>query len=417
MTYNLDYQFHKKQLEFLKKIEKTDKNNHIFLGGWGSGKSAVGSRWIISKALEKPESEWLILAPSHSSGKQGTYSNLFEALPGEKISLKASEDRYGLENSPIVQSFNKGDWEWSFKNGSLIVFGNSQNSGKYGSTEYDGIWADETVHYKVEKESFKDFLDMLKSRLRKKDGENQLVMTSSTEKLNHWYDFVEKSEQHGYDFTLTKAEIDDNDFLDEEVIREQKKTLPDRKISADFIVPEDLVFNIENINYTFTLPSCDYEKIYSTDYGYVDYDVVLDIYYNLENEAYYVLDEYYENETDTEELYNFLRKKEKGTVYTEHNPEKKSKLKEKTNHKVKNADKNIDVGIESVQEEIKKENLYIDEKCQNLIEELQDYKYNDIGSSSAKDHAIDALRYAIHSHKQNQKKGWDEIEYTFGIDK
>jgi phage terminase large subunit len=92
-------------------------------------------------------------------------------------------------------------------------------------------------------------------------------------------------------------------------------------------------------------------------------------------------------------------------------------------------DANNDVysGIEKMTDEMGKGNLYVLKDCKNLIREIQSYvwdakksKQGDDSPLKKGDHAVDALRYAIATHKvavydpyaiTKQQKDWMQNKY------
>jgi phage terminase large subunit len=93
-------------------------------------------------------------------------------------------------------------------------------------------------------------------------------------------------------------------------------------------------------------------------------------------------------------------------------------------------DANNDVynGIETMTNEMAKGNLYVLSECKNTIREIQNYVWDSKKSKQGDDepvkkgdHAVDALRYAIASHKvavydpyaqTMQQKEWQQNKYA-----
>lgn len=68
-----------------------------------------------------------------------------------------------------------------------------------------------------------------------------------------------------------------------------------------------------------------------------------------------------------------------------------------------NADKNIDLGIESVSALLEYEELLVvKEEVKLFKKEIGAYQWNERSTKplDADNHTLDALRYAIHTHKQ-----------------
>ena len=89
------------------------------------------------------------------------------------------------------------------------------------------------------------------------------------------------------------------------------------------------------------------------------------------------------------------------------------------------ADNDVENGIQTMTSEMSKGNLYIIESCKNLIREIEGYVWDNKKAERGwdepvkkNDHAVDALRYAIHTHKiptyKPYKEGHDPEQYRQG---
>jgi len=149
------------------------------------------------------------------------------------------------------------------------------------------------------------------------------------------------------------------------------------------------------------------------DWGYVNPTTMLAI--GIKDGTFYVVDEIYEtrlSEEDILERAKELRSKYPlSTGYADHAPGKISILNDNGFDIIK-AKKNVAEGIASVAAKIKvkkngKSSLLVHPRCENLIQELDSYRYADTARTNTKeeplkinDHAVDALRYAIYSREK-----------------
>lgn len=400
------------QSEAWEHLENGEENITVFQAGYRSGKSILGAKYIIEQAIKNPGGTFLVLAVSYSEGNDSTFKILKQELPGKNT--QGETDYHGPEQSPVVADYNKTKRKITLHTGSEIILGSADKYSRYAGSEFNAIWMDEVAHYEC---NLYKLLKMTSTRLTSSKGPNNILMTSTGEGLNQYHDFITNDESHSYNFGFIKAKTENNPFLDEQIIetlKRQHSHHAEQALHGGFISAENLVYDIHEVDEVKNRPDLngDYINIYGVDYGWEDYDAALQIYYYPNSGTYYVHNEYYENQTMTERLYDWLSSKETGKVYTEWDPEKKRKLSKKSNHKTINADKNIMEGVNEVQLQINKGNLIINtSNCTNLYKEMSNYQHQDKGSASADDHALDALRYAIYSHAEKGKWGED----SFGV--
>jgi PBSX family phage terminase large subunit len=134
------------------------------------------------------------------------------------------------------------------------------------------------------------------------------------------------------------------------------------------------------------------------------------------DDEYYVIDEFYKERMQTEDLAHFFLKWEEilgEKIYVlfcdSAEPDRIITL-QAMGLKAKGCDKEQAAGINSVQTALRHERLYINEKCENVDNEFQTYRYPDKDEDPTKykqdkpldedDHAMDALRYAIHNYEK-----------------
>lgn len=146
-------------------------------------------------------------------------------------------------------------------------------------------------------------------------------------------------------------------------------------------------------------------RIYGYDAGWNDPRVLLEIG-RTEYDQYVVIDEYHESESHVEDTVAWLKQNDKpeGTIYSEHNPGDIDKF-NTTRWPAEQADKALDGGIDEVRKHFEDDHtgepgLLISDRCEHLINELQGYKEEHVGTSQAVDHCSDGLRYCLYTHKQ-----------------
>lgn len=410
------------QLRVFDALESGDNDLVVFRTGYGGGKTLLGSDWILQTGLEIPDGHSLVLAPDRTKGGPATYKGFFERLPGENT---VPDDADGdPENSPIVAGYHGTKHRVTLINGHIIQLGGADIWSRFAGTEFNAIWCDEVAHYGTT--SLYDLHEMLVSRQRTDEGPNVTLWTSTGNGFNPFYDITERQVDekdnplHWADrMNVIVGSSLDNPFLNEKGKMRasfEGTAREDQALHGGFAAAEGLVYD----GFSRQTHVCERSEIniqhewrlYGYDYGHSDPRVLLEIG-KTPADQYVVLDEYYESGQPVEKLVGkwddgkrirdgWIQRNDKlaGEVYCDHEPEHIQKF-ELAGFDAHAATKDIDEGIDEVRSvlEIDEANgipgLLIVDDCVNIINELQSYKEEDIGTKRATDHACDSLRYAI----------------------
>ncbi|QHS17915.1 hypothetical protein GWK26_12575 [haloarchaeon 3A1-DGR] len=412
-TLDLDWGFWDAQLDAIAALESGQYDVVNFRGGYGSGKTILGSRWIMEKATEVSGSDNLIIAPDSQKGGPTTYKVFFEELPGEDTVPDEGGDP---ENSPFVAEYNRNERRITWFNGSVVRLGSADVWNRYAGGEFNAIWCDEVAHY--EHTDIFDLNRMLLSRQRTRDGPNVTLWTSTGNGYNQYHDFVELQETPDGDDLPTRlinvvADSRNNPFLSEKekLVRQFEGTAKeDQGLAGGFAAAEGLVYS-EFSRPTHVRSRCDVDvrddwRLYGYDYGFKDPRVLLEIG-KTPADQYVVLDSYYERQQPVEHLVDpddgsgwvIREEKPTGELYSDHEPEHIQKFRD-AGFEAYAATKDISEGIDEVRSVLDTDvddrpGLLVLEDCTDLIKEFQSYKEEDVGTSRADDHALDALRYAL----------------------
>jgi hypothetical protein len=163
-------------------------------------------------------------------------------------------------------------------------------------------------------------------------------------------------------------------------------------------------------------------RLYGYDYGHTDPRVLLEIG-KTPADQYVVLDEYYQTQQPVEKLTGtwdgrtlvregWVQAHEKipDSVFCDHDPEHIEKF-ARAGFDPEAATKDLSEGIDEVRSVLKIDEangipgLLVVDDCVNLIKEFQSYMTDDVGTSRARDHALDALRYAIMGDRYAEDTG------------
>lgn len=431
---SLEWGFWDAQLRALDALYSGDYDVVVFRGGYGSGKSVLGSRWITEVALATPGSDNLVMAQDTAKGGPTTYKVFFEQLPGANTVPDEGGDP---ANSPLVEDYHRRDRRLTLFNGAIIRLGSADRWNRYAGGEFNAIWCDEVAHY--ETTDLYKLNRMLISRQRTEQGPNVTLWTSTGNGYNQFYDFVEVQETPDGDplptrITNVVADSRNNPFLNE--VEKLKRQFEDTAVEAQglaggFAADEGRVYQ------RFSRPRhvrprseiapdlVEGWRIYGYDAGWDDPRVVVEIG-KTHHDQLAVLDHYYEEGAPIEAVVDpdgvrpdepWLAGKPDGTVYSEHEPEHIRKFRRAGWEAVK-AEKSLDEGIPHVRgrldvDQEDRPGLLVADECSALIKEFLSYKEDHVGTTKAEDHALDALRYALFTH--SQRAGGSEDTEGSGI--
>lgn len=412
---DIEYSYYEDQ-----KAVKNDflSGNHDIVhmrAGYSAGKSVTGARAIIEGVL-KYGGRWLIMGITYQDAKQATFKAFKENLPG-------SNTYQNPENSPIVKDYNANNKEMTFINDGFVNFASSENYENKAGGEYNGIWLDEVAHYN--NANIYHLLEVINTRLR--IGEPySILMTTTGNGYNDYYDFVdlglnEEGEDHSWNIKQhRRIDTRSNKFLPDKVkkdlVRRNKENL-EQAIKGGILPSSGTVFNkfdkdMNVVDYSEVKDELvDGFHVYGYDYGFKDPAVVVHIRKTARNRLV-VVDNYYETESEIEDIINYLNSKPAGVVYCDHAPEDRVKINRKTDMKALNADK---IGKE--QSKKKLNNRFTESNgviglqiCESRAKDT----WKEFGSitedqSDPDDHAIDATRYVISSLNQHEIERYSEV--------
>lgn len=218
-----------KQKVFLFQAEENPEARFIwYCGGFGSGKSFIGSQAVIRLAMRAPGGRTLIARQTLVDLKATTMKTFFEVL-----------DRR------LIAKWNKSENLLTLINGHEIYFWGLDDIEKLKSLEIGTFWIDEV------NEVAENTFNVLKGRLRHKKHPKRLgLLTSNSEGKNWTYkQFVLgkgiRTEKDLHQYKLIKAPSDENTNLPEdymEILNSYTGDLYDRYVKASFNVFEGQIF-------------------------------------------------------------------------------------------------------------------------------------------------------------------------------
>lgn len=403
---NLDWKFWNPQIEALKAVETGEYDIVNFQGGYRSGKSVTGARFIIKEALENPGSRNVAMGVSFQEAKQTTFTVLFEQLPGENL------DPYTKGGDPtdslIVSDFNKQDGTLVIslpgREPSSISLGSADKASRYEGGSFNAVWMDEAGLYKDKLYGImQTFLERARIQLWTTTGKTGALRQIIEERVDRNGELIENPVR------TVKASTLENPFLPEERKQRLKRTYGGTKnaemaLRGGFGSIDGLVYQGFNraehvVKKDDIQLDSDWGRVYGYDAGWNDPRVVLEVAKTHSGQLV-VVDEFYRSGSYVSDAIEWLQDKRKGRIFSEHEPQDIRKFRMKLGWTVLKANKDLDAGIPTVRQRLEKDDsgrpgLLVLESCENTVHEFNNYQEEDVGSTSAKDHALDSLRYIV----------------------
>lgn len=415
-----NYLLSPKQLEFI--VNSTCKWN-IAHGSVSSGKT-MGSTFAFMNAVDScPDSQlWMI---GHTSST--IYDNVVRLI------LEPKGD--GADPLAIFRPFctwAKGDRKLLYKNKVISTVG-AKDSGAIGAIQgktFSKVLCDEMTLYPD------SIIDMIDTRLRNPHSQGFGTMNPSypTHKIKGWIDEADKGNPDYYQLHFM---LEDNPYLDQAYKDRIKNSLSGvfyrRNYLGEWCLAEGSIFDFfDRSIYVLARPprAADY-WIVGVDYGTSNAFAAVLIgvncgKYTQEPPLMWVEKEYYWDSKKTQrqktsaefadDIKDFMEPYSVKSVYIDPSAAHfRLDLQRRGIHPV-NADNDVNNGIIKVTSEMKAGKLFICSECTNLIREIEGYvwhpKCKEKGEDEPlkqNDHAVDALRYAINTHRPAR---FDQEEYN-----
>jgi hypothetical protein len=430
----ISYDAWQAQRDTLSALTSGERDIVAFLAGYGSGKSVFGARWLIGEALAHPGSPFLAMGVDFTKARDATFRVLFEQLPGERTGIVTSTYN-GPEQSPIVTHYDRQHHRLTFTNDTVIKLGSADKWSRHAGDEYGGVWLDEPSHYG---EDLHDLLEMIGSRLRGVAGPKVQLWTLTGNGYNAAWEILEQREDAngdplGLDIEQVRASTLNNPYLadaDKERFERQYADTDreEQALHGGFAAATGLVYAgfsrdshvIPGGEADELTDTGDTWRVYGYDAGWNDPRVILEVGQSAYGQLV-VLDEFYRSGSHAEDAIAWLEHegKPRGTVYCEHEPADIRKFGNAGWEAIR-AEKSIDAGISEVRKRFGSDDdgrpgLLIAARCENLIRELLGYKEDHVGSTSAEDHACDALRYLVMGVEHTGTGGeWSGSDVSLG---
>ena len=386
---NFDWELSKPQFDFLTDPAKFK----AFLSARGAGKTAVGCMHVVQQAILYPNSRGFIVAPSFPLVDDVILPELDNWLPRE-----------------LIDKDNRFKHNLYLANGCIIRFRSADNARhieRLRGPSFAWFWIDEcTLTPQI-------LWDVLLGGLRQSDVKLQAWVTG-TPKPNSWVKklFIDELTKIDNSFVLTDVSIESNRYVPASTISSLRNQYTGRfaaqELDGKFIEFEGLIYpDFSHLHVLASdsqfLKSPFQRMIYAIDWGFRNPCCLLAIGFKDNHPV--VIQEFYRTHVIDDKLIDIAKSWRDqfgpGPIYCDPSqPDSiaKFRIAGLDAHAAKNP---VVPGIKTVTSFLisQDKQLYVSPFCQNLINEFYSYCYSENSDMPIKvnDHAVDTLRYALHS--------------------
>lgn len=241
------------------------------------------------------------------------------------------------------------------------------------------------------------------------DTKGDVLFISTPKGFNSFYDLygLEAQDKDYKSFHFTSY---DNPHIPAEEIDKARTELTEDRFAqeylADFRKTEGLVykeFDRQQHIFTGTGPTHRNRILVGIDWGFTNPAAVLDIVEDSDR-SYWVMSEWYKAGKTTEEIVEVAASYAGNCYYPDPAEPDRIEILKRKRLNVMEVNKDVAAGISSVRNLLKQGKLHIHSSCVNLINEFETYSYQEKKADKnapeepvkENDHALDALRYALH---------------------
>jgi len=390
------------------------------------GVSPLPSQMAIINAINNDKYRFVVASISRRQGK--TYianiiGQLVFLVPGSNILIMSpnyslSQISFDLQRQLIkhfdleVAKDNAKDKVIELTNGSTIRMGSVNQVDSCVGRSYDLIIFDEAA--------LADGEDAFNVALRPtldKDNSKAIFISTPRGKNNWFAKFFHRGFSDEFpEWASIRATYKDNPRMSETDIAEARKSMSEaefrQEYEADFNTYEGQIWSFNHEECVANLEEIDtrgMEIIGGLDVGYRDPTAFCVIAYDWNEEKYYVLDEYMNNESTTEQhaiqIQRLMNKWDIDFIFIDSAAQQtRYDFAQQYDISTNNAKKSVLDGIAHVERIVDNDKLIVSQDCKEVLASLDQYQW-DPNPNLAKEkprhnmasHMADALRYALYS--------------------
>lgn len=397
--------FSPKQLEFI--FDSTAKWN-LAHGSVRTGKTVCTLFRFLQAALECPDSDiWMV---GHSS----------ETIYQNAIRMIFESPQFSMFRHMATWFAGKRQLKFGTKTIGTLGARDEGAIGSFQGKTFSLVYCDEMTLYP------ESIIDMIDTRLSKPHSMGFASMNPSfpDHKIKKWIDKAEAGDKNYYSLHFT---LDDNPYVDNDYKQRIRDSLSGLFFKRNYLglwcLAEGAIFDFfdRKIHVLSRPPASAEYWIAGIDYGVSNAFACVLIGINTgvntqSGRRWWVEKEYYwdskvkgrqkVNSEFAQDVADFLEPYAVRGIYMDPSAlSMKLELQRRGMHVIP-ADNDVYNGIEKMTSEMAKGNLYVLKNCPNVIREIEGYVWDSKKSAQGDDepvkkadHSIDAIRYAIYTHK------------------
>jgi len=413
--------FSKKQLQFL--VNSTKKWN-LAHGSVRTGKTVITLFRFLQACHECPDSQIFMVGHSADTIYNNAIRLIFETQQFEVFKPFCTWH----PGKRVLKFMDKTITTMGAKDeGSLARF--------YGAT-FSLVYCDEITLYPD------SIIHMIDTRLSPSHAMGFASMNPSypDHQVKKWIDQAEEGSDYYYAMHFT---LEDNPFIDQDYKNRIKSSLSGifykRNYLGEWCLAEGAIFDFfdEAIHVVDRPPRAAEYWIAGIDYGTNNPFACVLVgvstgKYSQTGKCMWVEKEYYWdpkvkgrqkiNSEFADDIEQFLEPYGVKAIYLDPSAQSFQLELQRRGMHVVHANNEVEEGIQIMTKEMKSGNLFICDECKDLIREIQIYSWDNKAAKKGKDaplkendHAVDALRYAVASHKISSYDPYkqDELAYQY----
>lgn len=367
----------------------------VLLAGRRFGKTILSVEEMLGVAIGKGNARVCYVAPTFQAARDIAWDYLKKRA--SPIAVKINESRLEIE----IHNQHGGT--------SILFLRGWEAIENLRGQKFDFIVLDEVA---MVRRFWENWQEVLRPTLT--DARGSALFISTPKGFNHFYDLYNSTEDNFKSFHFTTY---DNPHIPKDEVDEARRQMTEDRFAqeylADFRKQEGLVYKeFDRKRHVFSeIGERTGRVICGVDFGYTNPAAVIRILVDSDRH-YWVTDEWYKTGQTTEQIKSAIAVMRPELVYPD--PAEPDRIQELSySFSIQEVSKDISAGVDTVRELFKQNRLHIHKNCLSLIEELETYRYPDKKPDKNEeekpvkenDHAVDALRYALHNSEPQNIQG------------
>lgn len=352
------------------------------------GKTYLSVLELISVAVSGNDKKCCYIAPTYQQARDIAWNELCKMA--EPVIVNKNESRLEL----TIKTQEGGT--------SIIILRGWESVDTLRGQFFDFMVIDEVSSMRYFETGWKEVI-----RPTLSDRRGGVLFISTPKGYNHFYDLFMREKQDT-DYKSFHFTTYDNPHIPADEVDKAKLEVGDNRFAqeymADFRKIEGLVYSEFNRNKHLVdkLPHNVIEKFAGVDFGFKNPTAIVEVWKSADG-IYTVVGEWYKTEKTNPEVVEYAKTLDVTAFYPD--PAEPDRIQEMRNSGLNCREVNKDVrkGIDAVMHALRNKTLVIHQSCNNLIWEMENYRYKDKKNTTNEpeepvkenDHLLDALRYVI----------------------